>query len=153
MFPEIKTKYSVVNGMPAVIRKSGNHNLDLEKLTVEDASRYIYIKLGGIASEMVLLGIENEAEEIADFVSNDFLSENPLLDWKDDAEYGGDISAAFALIQAKADSNPESIKQNFKVFLLSCIKNILSNRDIFDKECSDAVNLFSVWRRQGRWQP
>ena len=153
MFPEIKTKYSVVNGLPAVIRKSGNHNLSLEKLTVEDASRYVYIKLGGVAAEMVLLGIENEAEEIADFIANDFLAENSTLDWKDDAEHGGDISDAFALIRSKTDPNPESVKQNFKAFLQSCVKNILSNRDIFDKECSEAVNLFSVWRNQGRWRP
>ena len=96
---------------------------------------------------------ENEAEEIADFIANDFLAENSTLDWKDDAEHGGDISDAFALIRSKTDPNQESVKQNFKAFLQSCVKNILSNRDIFDKECSEAVNLFSVWRNQGRWRP
>ena len=151
MFPDIKTKYAVVAGMPATVRKGGNHNLDLQSMTAEDASRYLYIKLGGIAAEMVLFGIENAVDEIAEFIADDYASETPLFDWQDDAEHGGDIAGAFTIIQAT--TNPESLKPNFKVFLQSCMKNILSNRDIFDKECAEAVNLFSVWRSQGRWRP
>lgn len=149
VFPDIKTKYAVVNGMPATVRKSGNHNLDLQSMSAEDASRYVYIKLGGIAAEMVLFGIENAVDEIAEFIADDYMAETPLLDWKDDAEHGGDIADTFTIIQAKAGAG--SLKPNFKAFLQSCMKNILSNRDIFDKECAEAMNLFSVWRRQGCW--
>ena len=150
-FPEIKTKYSVVDGLPLVIRKSGAHDLDLENMTVEDVSRYTYIKLGGIASEMVMFGIENDAEAIADFVSNDFFADTPTLDWKDDAEYGGDISDAITLIRSKTNPNPDSVKLNFKIVLQSCIKIILENKEQFDKECADAMNLFVLWKNRGRW--
>ena len=118
-------------------------------MSAEDASRYVYIKLGGIAAEMVLFGIENAVDEIAEFIADDYMAETPLLDWKDDAEHGGDIADTFTIIQAQAGAG--SLKPNFKAFLQSCMKNILSNRDIFDKECAEAMNLFSVWRRQGRW--
>ena len=137
--------------MPLVIRKSGAHDLDLENMTVEDVSRYTYIKLGGIASEMVMFGIENDAEAIADFVSNDFFADTPTLDWKDDAEYGGDISDAITLIRSKTNPNPDSVKLNFKIVLQSCIKIILENKEQFDKECADAMNLFVLWKNRGRW--
>lgn len=150
-FPEIKTKYSVVNGLPLVIRKSGAHNLDLDNMPVEEVSRYAYIKLGGIASEMILFGIEKDAEAIAEFVTNDIFADQPTLDWKDDAEYGGDIPNAITLIQSKTNPNPESVKQNFKIILQSCIKIILENKEQFDKECAEAMNLFVLWKNQGRW--
>ena len=38
------------------------------------ASSYVYIKLGGIAAEMVLFGIENAVDEIAEFVTDDYVS-------------------------------------------------------------------------------
>ena len=98
---------------------------------------------------MVLFGIENAVDEIAEFVTDDYVSRTPSIDWKDDEEHGGDIPAVFKIIQAKV--NQESLKPNFKAFLQSCMKNILSNRDLFDKECAEASNLFSVWRKQGRW--
>lgn len=149
VFPDIKTKYAVVSGMPATVRKSGNHPLNLQSMTIEDASRYIYIKLGGIAAEMVLFGIENAVDEIAESVADDYVTEHPQFDWRDDAEHHGDISETFKIIQAK--SNPESLKHNFKIFLQSSINHILSNKDMFDKECAEATNLFAVWQKQGRW--
>jgi len=150
-FPEIKTKYSVVDGLPLVTRKSDAHELDLDKMTVEEASRLAYIKLGGIASEMIMFGIEGDAEAIADFITNDFFSDPPTFDWKDDAQFGGDIATTITLIQSKSNPHPESVKQNFKIVLQSCIKIILENKEAFDKECTDAMNLFVLWKKQGRW--
>ena len=151
MFPEIKTKYSVINGLPLVTRKTGATELDLDKMSVEDLSRHVYIKLGGIASEMILFGIENDAEAIADFITNDIFADSPIFDWKDDAEFGGDIADAVKLIQSKTNPNPESVKQNIKIILQSCVKNILANKEEFDKECAEAMNLFVLWKNQGRW--
>ena len=151
MFPDIKTKYSVVKGLPLVIKKSGASDLDLDNMTVEDVSRHVYIKLGGIASEMILFGIEQDAEAIADFITNDIFADSPTFDWKDDAEFGGDIADAVKLIQSKTNPNPESVKQNIRIILQSCVKNILANKEEFDKECTEAMNLFVLWKNQGRW--
>ena len=117
----------------------------------EESEHLRHIKLGGIASEMILFGIEQDAEAIADFITNDIFTDSPIFDWKDDAQFGGDIATTIALIQSKTSTHPESVKQNFKIVLQSCIKNILANREEFDKECAEAMNLFVLWKNQGRW--
>ena len=88
---------------------------------------------------------------LGEFAYLNSFTDSPIFDWKDDAQFGGDIATTIALIQSKTDPNPETIKQNIKIILQSCIKNILANREEFDKECAEAMNLFVLWKNQGRW--
>jgi len=149
-FPDVRTRYAVQNGLPCVMRDDGEHSLAIADMSVEDASRYAYVKLGGIAAEMVLLGLDGDAERIADWVARDYLSgDKARIDWSDDAAQGGDIPEAIRIIAGK--TNAASVAPNFRAVLLSCIRNIAANREDFDRECAEAENYFNVTYNNGLW--
>lgn len=152
LFPDISTRYGIRDGLPCVLRNDGAHSLKIADMTIEDASRYIYIKLGGIAAEMTMLGQDSDAQidQIADFVVSDYYNtEASRLDWKDDSEHGGDIPEAFRLIGGKVGWSKENIRANFAAVLKSCVKNIKANKAEFDAEVAEATALFRQWREMG----
>lgn len=149
MFPDVRTRYAVRNGLPCVLRDDGAHSLAIADMTIEDATRYAYVKLGGIAAEMVLLGLVGDAEHIADWVATDYRKKQPLIDWDDDAAHGGDIPEAIRIIAGK--TNAASVAPNFRAVLLSCVQNIANNREDFDRECAEAESYFTATAAAGLW--
>lgn len=150
MFPDVPTHYGIQGGLPCVMRDDGAHSLKISEMTIEDASRYTYIKLGGIAAEMVLFGIGAHAVEIAEWTASDYLARDKAqIDWEDDAEHGGDIPEAARIIIAK--TGERSFQYNFRRTLVSCVENILNNRDEFDRECAEAESYFTATAAAGLW--
>ena len=100
-FPNIATRYAVKDGFPAVIRRSGNNALRLERMDNAEAARYACIKLGGIAAEIIMFNLHPAVDLISDFVTTDFYRGESGLDWKDDQEHGGDVSSAIRIIEGR----------------------------------------------------
>ena len=149
-FPDVRTRYAVQNGLPCVLRDDGEHSLAIADMTVEDATRYAYIKLGGVAAEMVLLELDGDAERIADWVATDYLAgDKARIDWADDAAHGGDIPEAARIIIGKTGA--ESLRQNLVRILPSCVANITNNREDFDRECAEAESYFAATYNNGLW--
>lgn len=150
MFPEVATHYAIQCGLPCVIRDDGEHSLAIADMTIEDATRHAYIKLGGIAAEMVLLGLDGDAERIADWVATDYLARDKArIDWADDAAHGGDIPEAIRIIAGKAGA--ANLRPNLARILTSCIANIQNNREDFDCECAEAESYFTATAAAGLW--
>ena len=140
VFPEIRTRYAVRNGLPLVERVDGNAKVKAKNLSREEASRWIYVKLGGIAAEMLTMGLEADADEIARWVASDYLDNSHCLDWGDDSAHGGDLSQAITIIVAQ--TNRDSLAKNLSGFLQSCISNIRGNAADFWEEVSEARKAF-----------
>ena len=149
-FPDVATRYAVKDGFPAVIRRSGNNALRLERMDNAEAARYTCIKLGGIAAEMLLFGLAPAAEMIADFVSTDFYTSESGIDWKDDQEHGGDVSSAIRIIETRAGR--QSVKVNFSRILRSCVDNLTMERAQFEADAQEALTLFRQWHDRGMFQ-
>ena len=150
MFPEVATHYAIQCGLPCVLRDDGAHPIAIADMTIEDATRHAYIKLGGVAAEMVLLGLDGDAERIADWMASDYLvKDKSRIDWADDAAHGGDIPEAARIIIGKTGA--ESLRPNFVRILPSCVANINNNRDDFDRECAEAENYFAATYNSGLW--
>lgn len=150
MFPEVATHYAIQCGLPCVLRDDGEHSIAIADMTIEDATRYAYIKLGGIAAEMVLLGLDGDAERIADWVATDYLAgDKARIDWSDDEAHGGDIPEAARIIIEKTGA--ASLKANLVRILPSCVANINNNREDFDRECAEAESYFNATYNNGLW--
>ena len=149
-FPDIPVKYAVSDGLPAVIPSSDGHALKLADMDNREASRYVYIKLGGIAAEIIMFNLHPAVDLIADFVTTDFYSGESGLDWQDDQEHGGDIPAAIRIIESRAGK--QSVKVNFNRILRSCVDNLLANRAEFEAEAQEAFTLFRKWHDRGMFR-
>lgn len=150
MFPDVRTSYAVRDGLPCVLRDDGEHSLAIADMTIEDATRHAYVKLGGIAAEMVLLGLDGEAERIADWVARDYLAgDKARIDWADDEAHGGDIPEAARIIIGKTGA--ESLRPNLMRILPSCVANITNNREDFDRECAEAENYYAATAAARLW--
>lgn len=91
-FPEIEVKYTVSNGFPAVVQCSGSHLLKLADMDDPEAVKYTYVKLGGIAAEIIMFNQHSEFDMFSDFVTTDFYSGESGLDCQDNEIHCGDFS-------------------------------------------------------------
>lgn len=147
-FPEIKTRYSIKGGLP-MASPIKEHIYSIADMDMQEASRFAYVKLGGISAEMIMLGLDAHADAIANWLVDDYTMLR-TLDWDDDAAHGGDLSHVFLIVEAK--TNLQSLRENFRRILQSCLANLQEGRADFDKEAQEATRLFAEWRRQGKWK-
>lgn len=126
-----------------------SRSYDLRKMSQEDAAKLLYIKLGGIAAELIYLGLASAAGEIAAWVADDWLRPQ-IVDWDDDERNGGDIPQACTIIEWM--SNLESVPSNLCRFLPATVEIINNNLSDFRREADDACRLFQRWALEGKWR-
>lgn len=148
-FPQVATKYGICRGMPAVMREGANHSIEVAKLSLEDASRYAHIKLGGIASELIFFNMQNCADEIAQFIARDYVHP-AVIDWQDEEENNGDVSEAIRLIRiATNNSTEENYRHNLARTLNACLKGMQSNPNEYLDEVAQATAF--LYSHKGEW--
>lgn len=150
-YPDIATHYVVAGGLPAVA-PADNHTHKIAEMAIEDASKMVYIKLAGHASEIMYLGLATDEDiaAIVDWLVADYYSDSSRLDWIDDADCNGDISEAFQLIGGKVGWSRENLKQNTTAILKSIINAMQANEVEYESECNEAYQQFAAWQAQGK---
>lgn len=140
--PEQPTNYRWrEDGLPACMPDHPK-NIKIASLSTKDAGTMCAIKLGGIAAEMLKLGIQDGIDVIADWIAGDWCAgEKSRLDWDDDIKDGGDISGAIRIIEFHGAANRGTIKVNLSQ-KLAAITGILQNSPEFQEEKQEALTFF-----------
>lgn len=141
VYPDRKTKYAVVDGLPQVrmVDEKQNKRRKIAQMSMEEIGKLTVIKLAGFAAEMLMLGLNGDGSvaEIAAFIAQDFLADEPMLDWHDDAEYGGDISDACQLIGRTVGW--QNLGNTLEKFFKAVLTDLQSFADVLDKEQQEAL--------------
>lgn len=145
VFPKVKTHYGYsVDGYPGVIPEKNMGSVVLESLTLEEASKWIYIKLGGFASEILFLGWSDMADKIAEQIVLDWFdweAGHGRFDWEEEIHIG-DIPNVVSIIKSKSEWTLDIAMRNFKGFFKSCIENMQDNPREYAEECRKAMKFF-----------
>lgn len=149
-FPGVKVRYMVRGDSLPCVSPVKPRPFVVDDLSPDEAGRVAMLKMGGVAAEMILLGLDGTCGDIADWLSGDYLSPVPVLDWADDLEFGGDIAQALSMLRQKGGIGPLAV--NFARCLSATVATLKANSGELETEAGEALKLFSTWKKQGRWR-
>ena len=138
-FPEVRTHYDMLNGLPCVMPENPP-TMKIKEMDQRTAAGHAHVKLAGISAEMRMLGLGGAWEEIGRFLVDDFNALRPRLDWADDWENGGDIPQAINIISSFAGR--ASLMANLPRFLQNCLFILDSEEEAYQKEVAEAIAFF-----------
>ena len=143
LYPDRKTRYAVVDGLPQVrmFDETQNKKRKIADMEKEDIAKLTAIKLAGYAAEMLLMSLDddNSIAEIADFIATDYQADAPMIDWREDAQYGGDIPDACELIGRTVGWRNLAI--TLARFLKAAIVDLQDSGGELEKEQQEALKI------------
>lgn len=148
-YPNVKVKYGIRGDGYPCVSPVKPYAFVIDELSPMEAAWVAALKLGGIAAEAIMLNLANDCDAIAEWLSDDYVSETHRIDWEDDLDFGGDISQVLFMLERKAGL--DLVKPNFLNCMTAAVSMLNDNRDELEREANKAFRLFSEWRKNGKW--